>query len=101
VRDGLGLDPFHVLGHSRAVGSPSCTPWAARADKLAVGRVKSRSCVWHRRRSGLADRSQPGGCCLAVPSARADVCDLTVGGSSGIVPAALSFAAKTGHERAW
>ena len=101
VRDGLGLDPFHVLGHSGGrLARPRVRP--KPPEGLAGGRCVSshgRACGIVAGR-GAAVRSQPGGCCLAVPSAHADVCDLTVGGSSRVVPAALSFPAKTDHDRA-
>jgi len=87
-----GLDPFHVLGHSGAgwlaleyaakppEGLPGC-----RSFQVTVVRVASSP--------GGAGRSVAAGRVLfGVPSGRADVCDLTVGGSSGVVPAALSFA---------
>jgi pimeloyl-ACP methyl ester carboxylesterase len=97
VRDGLGLHPFHVLGH--------LTGWLALEYAPKPPERRSRSCqvtvVRVASSPGGAGRSVAAGRVLfGLPSAHADVCDLTVGGSSGVVPAALSFAAKTDHDRA-
>ena len=99
VRDGLGLHPFHVLGHLAG--------WLALeyAPKPLEGLAGSRSChVTVVRVASSPGRALPFGRSRegAVWAAERppDVCDLTVGGSSGVVPAALSFPAKTDHDRA-
>ena len=99
VRDGLGLDPFHGLGHSGGrlarprvrpkppeglAGGRSCQVTVVRVASSPVGALP-----FGRSREGAA-----------VPSAHADVCDSPWLGSSGVVPAALSFPAKTDHDRA-
>jgi hypothetical protein len=89
VRDGLGGSTHSTCSVTWPVGSPASTPLSRPS-----GQAGSRSCqvtvVRVASSPGGAGRSVAAGRVLfLLPSGRADVCDLTVGGSSGVVPAAF------------
>ena len=91
VRDGLGLHPFHVLGHLAG--------WLALeyAPKPLEGLAGSRFVSSHGRACGIvagrgaAVRSQPGGCCLGCRAPTLMYATSPLGGSSGVVPLRCHF----------